>query len=157
MPFDAKEFKKEKFQPRIKAVPVEGLKKYFSDGEKPVWKVRNLTANEISQINEEAERYTTVKKMARDAKTEAEKVKVTALKEVLGIYDGLTPDTARRMRALVIGSVEPACDEEMAHKIQINKGVSFRDITDQIFVVTGLGAEPGKLKGSGKKQVSKQA
>ena len=94
---------------------------------------------------------------AVEAISGSKKDKITAIKKIIGTSDGLTEDTARRTEALSIGSVEPECDLDLASLIRDRFPITFRKITDTIFLLTGQGAEPGKLKGSGKKKILKPA
>ena len=52
MPFNVDRYMHEKFVERTQEVPVSDLRKYFGEGEKPVWILRGLTGREIGQANE---------------------------------------------------------------------------------------------------------
>ena len=56
MGFDSKKFIKTKFTPRIEEIDVPDLKDFFPAGEKPVWKVRGLTGQELGRANEALDR-----------------------------------------------------------------------------------------------------
>jgi len=52
MSFDSKKFLKQKYVYREEDVPVPDLGLYFKEGEKPLWKVRGLTGQEMGQVHE---------------------------------------------------------------------------------------------------------
>lgn len=151
--FDAKKFKNTKYTPRTDIVSVPSLADFFDKDEKPEWKVRNLTGAELGLLDAVSEKYKQFN-AASKALSGTDKEKVKAFKTLFGINEGLTPETARRTEAVIIGSVEPKCDAELASLIRDRTAGDFKQIADKIYILTGLGAEPGKQKGSGKKQTS---
>lgn len=145
MPFSKKSFDKLKFVPRTRDIPVPGLNDFF-DGDytaekPPVWVVRNLLGDELAQTNEAAEVVGGVGKVI-DALAHGEKT--TAIKEILGMGDDIKPDLAKRICALRIGSVEPEIDQQQAVKLFTHRPTQAYELTNAIFVLSGLGSAPGK-------------
>ena len=85
------------------------------------------------------------------------KEKVEAFKTLFGISGAMSAETAKQTEVLIAGSVEPACDVELASLIRDRFPVIFATLTRKIYQLTGLGAEPGKQKGSGNATTSEQA
>lgn len=153
--FDPKLFNKTKFVERTAEVDVPDLKDFFPEGEKPVWKVRGMVANEMAicydalKINKALDIT-----MQAAAGPEASKEKIKELREQLGIDIDMPLDIAFRRKELVFGSVLPKVTEVMAVKFSNKFPVEFYQITTEIFRLTGLGQVPGKLKPSGKEATS---
>lgn len=152
MPFDKKAFLKAGFRPREKAVPVPDLKQFFAKGEKRVWKVRGLEGVELGRANEAAERNRNIAAVLEGLVAQGQKKKVDSMRELLGIGDQTPSDIAKRIEMLVIGSVEPECDLDLALKLCKTFPVEFFSITNWIIRLTGQGHEPGKARPSGGKK-----
>lgn len=136
-------------------VEVPELKGFFGK-KKPVWRVRGLTANEISQANQAAERGTEDLKAVIEAFTGEGSEKAEALRKAFGISDGeVQSDVSRRIAILMFGSVSPKLGSESEHRdfvlrIAEHFPTIFYNLTTTILGLTGEGSEVGKLKRSGK-------
>ena len=154
MGFDVKKFNKTKFAPRTDEVPVPDLKEFFAEGEKPVWKVRGLTGQELGRANEAAERNKNMVAILAGLASRNEKEITESVKELLGVAGSTPDDIAKRIEHLVLGSVDPVCSQELAVKLCTVKGIEFYQITNKIYELTGLGQTPGKPKPSGEAALS---
>lgn len=145
MPFDIEKFQSAAFKFREEEIPVPELKEFFSEGEKPVWRVRNLTGMEIFIVNEAMERNSRKNEAIEAIMSGERKERVEAMKELAMTLPGLTPtEYIRRLEALQLGSVEPKVTKEIAVKIAENFGNTFTHLSNRILTLTTQGAEPGK-------------
>lgn len=138
MAFKAKEFDKAKFEPRTADVSVPGLQEWF-DGD-PVWKVRSLSGNEIGRCKEMSETRRTLTEIIQD---------VLAKKNDESPSDYIPKENALWMEYLIAGSVEPACNQDMAIKINEAFPIEFILLTRKILELTGQGFSAGKQTPSG--------
>ena len=154
--FDIKTFSQEKFTPRTHDVAVPDLKKWFKNDSKPVWKVRGLTGKEVGMTKESAAKNKSVAGILEMLKSAKVTDQTQALESVFNLGSKNTPDNiAERIDQLVMGSLEPKCDTDLAVKLCERFPVEFYAITNKILELTGKGMEPGKPKGSGKQPTSK--
>lgn len=150
MSFDTKKFLKEKYVHRVEEVAVPDMAAFFSEGEKAVWKVRGLTGQELGRANEAVEKNRNVAAILEGIMSATGKEKTEAVKSMIGVAAGQTPaDVVKRIEHLVIGSVDPACTQEMAVKVCEVWPVVFFDLTNTILKLSGAGQMPGKQKPSG--------
>ncbi len=149
MAFDVKKIKKTKFSSRESDVSVPELTEFFDADEPAVWKVRNLSGMEVGQVNETAKKYQQIE-VAQKALVGTHEEKIKAFKSIFGVVDGLSEEMARRTEVLILGSVSPECDKDLAGIIREKYPLAFVKITDKIYEMTGLGAVPGKPKPSTK-------
>lgn len=148
MGFNAQLFLQTRFEPRTEKVPVPDLRDWF-EGE-PVWTVRGLTGHELARVNQAAEAAGSLEALAQALAAQAPAEKAEALRQILGLADDDTPaDLARRIEMLRLGSVDPACDRELAVALADRFPVEFYQLTNAISRLTGKGKTPGKPKGSG--------
>lgn len=150
--FDTKRFMNTQFIPREEDVPVPDLKDFFEEGEKPVWRVRNISGQEMGVVNETVQNnrkalVSVIEKMfATMSVKDAEKVS-----GMVTDPDRVTDEMAKRLEMLVLGSVSPEVNMDMAIKLCRVRCVEFFDITNTINRLTGLGHEAKKKPGhSGK-------
>lgn len=155
MSLDIKSFLNEQFQPRIKNMPVPQLAQWFKNGDKPVWKIRSLGADEIGRADEAvANEGVTTKLM--EALTSMNSPEVSEkVKELMGKSSDTPKTIAKRVYHLMYGSIDPKCDYELAGKLRSNFPVIFYELTNEILQLSGQGFEPGKSKPSGKTKESK--
>lgn len=150
MSFDTKKFLKEKYVHRVEEVAVPDMAIFFPGGEKSVWKVRGLTGQELGRANEAVEKNRNVAAILEGIMSAAGKEKTEAVKSMIGLSAGQTPsDIVKRIEHLVMGSVEPACTQEMAVKVCEVWPVMFFELTNTILKLSGQGQMPGKQKASG--------
>lgn len=146
MGFDRESFLAADFQAREEAVPVGGLRDWFTglgDDETPTWRVRGLTHQELAHAKEAADRDRSVEAVAQ-ALAGDQQEKTEAIKEVMGTADDVPQDTAKRMEMLRIASVDPEVDLDLALKMAQAFPVEFQQLTDAIVRLTGQGHEAVK-------------
>jgi hypothetical protein len=161
MELDTQAFMRESFTPRQEAVVVEALRPWFKDlpeKESPTWTVRGVTAAELAIAHEAATRQKNVGAAIEAVATAVgNKDKVASIQDVLGIKPQETPaDTAKRLELLTMGSVDPQIDLTLAVRLAENFPIEFMLLTNTITKLTGMGAEVGKPKPSGKTRKSAQ-
>lgn len=155
MAFKIQDFKSAPYQPRTGEVQVPELKPFFDNGDKPVWKVKSLTGQELGRANDAASRNKKISSVIEGVLSENPKKIAKAVKQVV---DPDTPqDIAKRLEHMVAGSIDPECDLELALKVCERFPIEFYVITNEILKLTGLGQLPGKPMPSGKTQKSGQA
>ncbi len=103
MPFDIDKFQSATFKFREEEIPVPELKEFFSEGEKPVWRVRNLTGMEIFVVNEAMERNSRKNEAIEAIMSGERKERVEAMKEIAMTLPGMTPtEYVRRLETLCL-------------------------------------------------------
>lgn len=148
MSFDKKAFLKTQFEPRVEAVPVPDLKMFFSEGAEAVWKVRGLTGHELGKINEAKDRNKNLEALLSAMVSSNAAEKADAIKELMGMGDKTPDDIVRRLEMLVLGSVDPAVDQEFAVRLCTYFPVEFMQLTNAITRLTGQGAQVKKKQTS---------
>ena len=155
MAFKIQDFKSARYEPRVGEVPVPELKPFFDNGDKPVWKIKGLTGQELGRANDAADRNKKISSVVEGVLSDNPKKIAKAVKQVI---DPDTPqDIAKRLEHMITGSINPECDLELALKICERFPIEFFAITNEILKLTGLGQLPGKPTPSGKTQKSGQA
>lgn len=149
MSFDTKKFKTAKFEIREGLVKVPDLQPFFPEGEDPVWKVRGLTGHELGKVNESAERHKNIMSILEGLISSGNAEKVESVKKLVGLGDDTPVDIVKRIEMLVVASISPECDEELAVRLCEKFPVEFFNITNEITKLTGQGHVLGKLKPSG--------
>lgn len=150
MPFDVKAFKKEKFEHRTEDVPVPDMKQFFGENEPAVWRVRGLEGKEFGRCNEAADRTKDLSAIIDGLVSSGAKEKADAIRSIIGIDNETPKDVAKRLHMLVLGSVEPLVDLDIAKKLCKTFPIEFYQLTNAITRLTGMGQVPGKSKPSGK-------
>jgi len=150
--FKTEEFVQTKFVPREKSIPVPDLKSWFEEGQKPLWIVRGLDGYELARSRESVERNRDMIAIA-EAFISGDKTDLSdAVKERLGNGEAIPDHAAEKIEMLVLGSVDPAVDNQLAVKLCINFPANFTQLTNEILRLTGQGACLGKQQDSGETQ-----
>ncbi len=150
MPFNKKAFMAAKFVAREETVSVPDMKEWFMpSGDTPVWRVRGLTGQELARVHASVEKNRNVVALLEGLASGAEKEKVEAMKDLLGLGEKVPDDLAKRLEMCVLGSVEPKCDLDLALRLCRNFPIEFYTITNTITTLTGMGHTVGKQKPSG--------
>jgi len=145
MGFDKNKFIGQSFHPREGVVLVPDMKAFFPDDcESCEWKCSGLTADELSQCNEAADKMKGLATMVDAIAGGTDKEKMNAIKSVLGIDVEMTPDMVKRLELIVRGTVDVVVDLAMAVKLSQVYPIEFFDITNEILNLTGQGQEMGK-------------
>lgn len=156
MPLDVQKFLSASVKAREADVPVPALSSFFEKGEKPIWRVRGLTAAELGRAREAKDRGETLKAMVRAMSGDGDKAE--SIREAMGLSEGEVPDdVSQRIEMLAAGSVSPEVGQEnrdVVVRLAENWPVTFYELTNKIHELTGDGAELGKPKRSGKTQKS---
>lgn len=158
MEFDIQKFTSAAFTPRTGEVEVEALRTFFKGltaKQKPKWKVRGLTGNELAQCNEAQQRNRARGAIAEGLLSGVDDKVSSAVKEMLGTGRAVPDEIAKRIEMLVIGSVEPTCSHQLAVRLSEAFPVEFYQLTTEVVKLTGLGGEPGKPKRSSGSPTSK--
>jgi hypothetical protein len=160
MAFEVDKFISANWQTRKLEISVPGLKDWFSENGKPLWKVRSLEGSEVAKAKHARERNTRL-----SANIEAISDALGGSKKKEKIRDGIVQlignveadaDTAWRTELLVLASVEPECDYHLAAVLHKAKPEEYYHITNEIIRLIGLGSEPEKLQPSGGTKKSKR-
>ena len=140
---------------REQEVKVPELSEWFPKG-KAVWRVRGLTAAELARANESADHGTENIKALVSALAGGAGDKADAIKKLVGIpSEDMPADISRRIEMLACGSVDPVVggdNRDVAVRLAEMFPVTFYELTNAIKSLTGMGAELGKPKRSGKTQ-----
>ena len=150
MPFNADKFLSAKLNAREEDVPVPDLKAWFDAKETPVWRVRGLTGAEMARVLEAVSRNKNRAAIAEGLMSDDDRKQIEALRAMLGVGDNVPDDIAKRLEQLVLGSVEPKCDQQLAVRLCESFAIEFYQLTNKITALTGMGYELGKPKHSTK-------
>lgn len=150
MSFDVKKFQNAKFIQRTEDVKVEALKSFFGEKEQPVFKVRNLSGEELGRVNQAVQKHKDIAKHLDGLLSGNAKEQIEVIKESLGLTDKTPADIARRLEMLQLGCIEPKLDIQTCVKLCTYFPIEFYDLTNTITRLTGLGSELGKPKPFGK-------
>ena len=143
---------------------------YFEDGEPLVWRVRMATASELFRAREAPERVRSITGLLRDELVEdpscgdggkaamalasSGNVEGGELRKLYGLDSQDTPaEVSRRIDLLVWASVHPVIGPENRDKVvelSETHPLIFMNLTNLIDQLSGLGAQLGKSKPSGK-------
>ena len=154
MAFDSKQFLKQKYVYREEEVSVPDLGLYFKEGDKPLWKVRGLTGQELGRVHEAVGVQKNIRSALSALEGVAESDKVEGFKKALGVSGDVTEDVAQRIEMLVQGSVSPKCSQELAVRLCEKHPIEFFLLSNTVVKLTGKGHMPGKSKPSGKEPTS---
>lgn len=142
--FDVKGFMATQFVPREEDVPVPDMVEFFSEGEKPVWRVRGLTGQELFFAIEAAERNRKIKAVLKGLTSGVMAELTSAVQQVVGDREEVPDALAKKLEMFATGSVAPEADIELAIKICRTHPVEFTTIATTIEGLTGMGHETKK-------------
>jgi len=137
--FDDKAFMRAKFQPRIDEVHVPALKAFFDGDSACIWRVRNLTGDELAKTMEASSRQKNVDTIIKALSSQS--AQIDEIRAALGIGDDVSAELAKRLEQLVIASVDPVIEKSLAVKLAENYPIEFYQLTNKIIELTGLGAD----------------
>lgn len=136
--FDKKRFIAAQFEAREESVPVPDMKDFFGDDE-PAWRVRALTGHELGVVHQTVERNKNMEAILEGLASNVDSKKSGAIRKLIGDRDEVPDDIAKRLEMLVIASVDPECDMELAKKVCRVYPIEFYQITNIINKLTGMG------------------
>ena len=140
MSFNTSAFLDAKLVPRTEDIKVPDLKPFFDKKDELVWKVRGLTGKELGRANEAVVRNKNIAAILDGLVSSQNSKKTDAVRKLIGNVENDTPeDIAKRLEMLVLGSVEPACDLDLALKLCTAFPVEFFQLTNAITTLTGKG------------------
>lgn len=147
MPIDSTAFLETSFVPREAEIPVPGLQPWSDDGGVPVWKVRGLTGQQWWKCKESVDnRKDIVSVISNFIGGDSNEV-TAALKE--RFCSESASDLAFRIEILILASIDPVCNREMAAKVCKYCLAEFKMVTEEIIKLSWQGHLPGKPKPSG--------
>jgi hypothetical protein len=152
MGIDTKKLKTASFKDRTDEIKVEQLKLFFPQGEKPIWKIRAISGEEMYSVRAAVDRARNTEEILSQLVSGSSKQKAEAALKALGLGDDLPEDYIRRLHILRFGSVDPNLMDDV-EGLEICKKVAdafptlFNTLTDRIQAITGLG-KLGELKAS---------
>jgi len=145
MPFDTQKFIDAKFRHRTKDITVSGvLASFFDEDEKPIFKIRNLTADELSKCENEAKNNRDLQKIAQHLLNKNPEIVANGIKSIFEVDDKTSSYVVKCFGYIEFGVVEPKCDLEFAKKLGTIAPSTFFDLSSEIYQLTGLGAELGE-------------
>lgn len=157
MAFNSKEFMKQPFDARTEDVRVVELASWFAEGDEPVFKVRGLTFEELNKADNAADNSKAMLNLVATLQTKDGTAIADGIKDAFGIGKDTPANMIKRINHMVMGSVDPKIDEELAVKLASTYPIEFTIISNKIIELTGKGFMPGKLKGSTRSQTQKPA
>ena len=140
---DTERFMAEKFGDRTEVVPVPELQHWFGEDEKAEWIIRGITAHELALVNNEiaanAGKEKIMQALIGGGKNSEQIDAIRASLNIIKLSDNVPEDLCRRQATIVMGSVNPKCNDEMAIKLGLNFPTIYLQLSQKIFALTGLG------------------
>ena len=139
-----------KWVPRTDEINVKELQAAFSDGEKPIFKIRQLSAPEFATAKVAVNRSDNLRSLAEtliNATTKGEKTE--ALGDIMSMTAETEATVAFKLEVLVMGVTSPQLTLQTAVKIGINHPSILWTISDRIMELTQAGADVAKPPPSG--------
>ena len=154
--FDAAKFERQEFHARIEEVELDVMAPFFEEGERPIFKIRSLTSDEVARTNDAIKTAQLAEGMLEALLTNNKGDIAKQLKSQLGYGDDVNVDVQRRIETIIHGTVEPKLPRELIVKMAANLPKAFFKLSNRITEITGLGNELGKQPPSGETTASKQ-
>lgn len=151
MAFDLKKYRSEKFKDRTKEIPVPALKKWFDNGDKPVFVVKGLEGEDLFQVRNAVNRNKNLEEIISQLVSEDIGEKVEAALKAIGIGEELPDDYVRRLHTVKLGMVKPKFTFEDVKLIAKRHAIIFTNLSEEIMALTGMG-QLGESTASGKTQ-----
>ena len=139
MGFDVSQFQRAEFKPRTSKVSVPALAPFFGKDEEPEWEVRQLSASELFNAMDAKSRRTGLEAVV-NAISNTGSVG-DAVRAAIGLTKDAPGEVVKRLEMLVTGSVNPKVELPDAVKLAERFPIEFMQITNEITVLTGKGAE----------------
>lgn len=132
--FDVKSFQKASFTPREEEIEFSSLKQFGGS-----FVVRGLTAFEIAQCDESAQKGKLVSDLIQKLAGASGKEKAAALLEGVGISDDVPELLAKRYAHVVAGCVEPKLELSDVVRLADAFPIEFSQLANKILELTGKG------------------
>ncbi|WP_235199974.1 hypothetical protein [Pseudomonas monteilii] len=145
MGFDISAFNKAKMEHATATVDVPTLQPFFFGDAKAKWTVRGMTHTELCRMRETKQNDKLLNTaIAAVAGNEEDKQKL--IKEIVGDVDGVHESTRRSIEQLVMCSVEPKIDRQVAVRLSQFYPAEFQTLSDKIFELSQDGPVVAKKK-----------
>ena len=155
--FDKNKFERAEFTPRTEELEIELMVSFFPEGEKPLFMVRGLTADEVARTNKAVDNGKMAETLIKALASGDNIQMVDSLKAQLGYGDEVDGEVARRIELIIYGTVSPKLPRELIVKISNTMPTVFYLLSNKITDLTGQGQVTGKPKPSGETTESKPA
>jgi len=136
MPFNIAEFQNQKIIHRTGEVAVERLAKYFPEGEKPVWKVRGLSGEEMARVGDDVSSNANIG-TPKDNPLGNELADV--IKRITGKGENVPDSHVHKMAMVEYGSVDPKVSRQDVVKLAAVSVIDFLAIFTKIAELTTMG------------------
>lgn len=156
MAIDLELYRRTRLEPRTAELRFPEMALLCAPGNEPVFVVRALTGEEIARANEASDRLARTR-AAIEAMIAGGTVRREAFADLLLGGDATPEDLAKRIEHALVGVVDPALDRETVLRLFADFPVCLFALTNKILELTGLGADVGKVLGSGPIPVSEPA
>ncbi len=110
--FNINKYSKGEFHPREEEVLVPRLNSFFPEGERPIFIVRGMTADEVARSNKAVANSKTINSLITAVSSQNSKEKTKAFKDMVGFGDDIAEDTCRKIEVIMIGLVNPSLPRE---------------------------------------------
>ena len=147
--FNAIMFERAIYEPRTEELEIELMAAFFPEGEKPLFTVRGLTADEVARTNKAVENGKTAEALIKALACSDQEGLVDGLKAQLGYGDAVDGEVSRRIELIIYGTVSPKLPRELIVKISNTMPTVFYLLSNKITDLTGQGQVTGKQTPSG--------
>lgn len=155
--FDPLKFEKQEFHYRTEEIELQSLAFCFPEDEKPIFKIRNLIADEVARTNDAIQTSKKAASLIEALASMNQQEMVTSFKEQLGYGKEINGEIQRRIEIILYGCMEPKLPRDLVVKMGEVFPTAFYHLSNRITNLTGLGQELGKQEPSGEKTESKPA
>lgn len=145
MGFDLRKFENSQFTHKTRDVPVPALAHFFEEGEDAIWIVRGMSHAELSKMRDVPQNEKVVS-AAISAIAGDDKSKVDIIKELIGDTDSIPERTRSRIELIVMCSVTPKINKQVAVKLAEFFPAEFEGLTNIIFELSDEGPLIAKKK-----------
>ena len=147
MSFNKTRFMKQKFEPREAEIELPALADWFdlpeveegAEKSLPTWTVRGLKGNELANVISASDKEKNLSSVIEAIGSSS--AKITELKEAMGLGEDTHEDILKRLEQLVLGSVDPVVDSEVAVRLAETFPIEFYMLTNKITLLTGMGMD----------------
>lgn len=147
--FNAGMFEQASFEPRTEDIEIELMQDFFPEGEKPIFTIRGLTADEVARTNEAIKTNKVAESLIKALSSLNEEGMIESIKDSLGFGTDVNDEVQRRIELIIYGTVSPKLPRELIVKIGNVMPTVFYLLSNKITDLTGLGQVTGKSKPSG--------
>jgi len=143
MAFDADKFDAAQTNFPTKKIPVPTLKRFFEDGEDPVFEIKSLTGVELAIVEESANKLARLRGAMEAIARDTVKGFKEGYEELLN-GDVETPETYMRWITLVRLGTVPQLPEHIVVKLAFAQPGVLRRLAHEISILSATGADMGE-------------